>query len=41
MDKKLLILGEFDISKTNFDNFKKLLSKELLLGEKKKIKTLN
>lgn len=34
-NKKLLILDEFDFSKTNIDNFKKILSGELILGEKK------
>lgn len=33
--KKLIILDEFDFSKVNIDNFKKLLSGELLLSEKK------
>ena len=33
--KNLLIFDEFDIEKTNIDSFKKLISKELILGEKK------
>lgn len=35
INKNLLIFDEFDIEKINIDNFKKLISKELILGEKK------
>lgn len=35
LNKNLLIFDEFDIEKINLENFKKLLSKELVLGEKK------
>ena len=31
----MLIFDEFDIEKINIENFKKLISKELILGEKK------
>lgn len=35
INKNLLIFDEFDIEKINIENFKKLISKELILGEKK------
>lgn len=35
INKNLLIFDEFDIDKINLENFKKLISKELVLGEKK------
>lgn len=35
LNKNLLIFDEFDIEKINIENFKKLVSKELILGEKK------
>jgi len=35
LDKKLIVLDEFDFNKTNIDNIKKLISGELVLGEKK------
>lgn len=35
INKNLLIFDEFDINKINIDNFKKLISKELILGERK------
>ena len=35
INKKIIIFDEFNIEKINIDNFKKLISKELILGEKK------